>query len=168
LESCGFDDMVMLTYKDNPKYPSALAFITGEVDIATRRLTDGVLKGDYPYIWGSLKCDADYDEFVRYPFSIRFSFSYCGSSDEGYDISDDKMKQCPDFERISIADSEFDTKLRDRFKNIHDFVMNDIDEFFKKDAEFHEELKQRIIDYVNAPDTTIEALIYLTEKLEDL
>jgi hypothetical protein len=78
------------------------------------------------------------------------------------------MKQCPDFERISIADSEFDTKLRDRFKNIHDFVMNDIDEFFKKDAEFHEELKQRIIDYVNAPDTTIEALIYLTEKLEDL
>ena len=140
---------------------------SGEVAIATRRLTDGLLRGDYPYIWGFLKCDPDYDEFIHYPFAIRFAFAYKDSSDEDYDISDDKMKQCPDFEPISIVDSEFETKLRDNFKKVYDFITRDIDSFFKKNAERYEELKKELTAYINSPDTGLGALEHIKEIIDE-
>lgn len=168
LESCGFDDLVMLTSADSSKYLAAPnPSDTGMIHITTNRLVDDLF-AECPYTWGLLRCTNDYDDTIDYPFHIRFSLHvYAGKSDEGYEMSDDVIKQCPTFEPISIVDPEFDTKLRDNFKPIHDFIMRDIDAFCKRNAELHEELKRQIIDYVNAPDTELGALVYLKEVIDD-
>lgn len=168
LESCGFDDLIMITAADNSKYLSAPnPSDTGIIYIATNRLVDGLFAG-CPYTWGFLRCTNDYDEHVAYPFDIRFSLHvYVDESDEGYKMSDETVKQCPKFDPISIIDPELDTKLRDNFKLVHDFIMRDIDAFFKKNAELHEELKKELTAYINAPDTELGALIYLKEVIDD-
>ena len=168
LESCGFDDLVIITSKDESKYLSApWASDTGVIHIATNRLVDGIF-GDCPYTWLILRFTNDYDETIAYPFNIKFIlYAYQESSDEGYQLTSDTIKQCPKFEPISIADPEFDTKLCDNFKKVYDFITHDIDAFFKKNAERHEELKKQIIDFVNSPDTELGSLAYLKEVIDE-
>ncbi len=168
LESCGFDDLVMLTAEDSSKYLSAPASNdTGVVHIATNRLVDGLFD-DCPYTWLILRFTNDYDETINYPFDIGFiMYAYQESSDEGYKLTCDKVKQCPKFKPISIDDPDFDTKLRDNFKEIHEFIMHDIDEFFEKRDNRYEELKKELTAYINSPDTELGALERLKEVIDD-
>jgi len=167
LESYGFNDLIMLTCEDDSKYLSAPSYDNGALNISTSRLTDGMFDG-CPYTLGFLRCTNDFDDIIKYPFDIKFMlYAHQESSDEGYQMSPDVVKQCPKFEPISIVDPEFETKLHDNFKKVYEFIMHDIDAFFKKNAELHEELKKQIIDYVNSPDTGLEALAYLKEVIDE-
>lgn len=167
LESCGFDDLVTITSADESKYLSAPAsYDTGAINVSTTRLVDGMFS-DCPYPLGFLTFTNDYDDTIDYPFNIRFHLhTTYEESDEGYQMSPDVAKQCPKFEPISIVDPEFDTKLCDNFKKVHEFIMHDIDAFFKKNAERHEELRKQITEYVNSPDTGLGALEYLKEVID--
>ena len=168
LESCGFEDLVTMTSEDSSKYISAPAsFDTAVVHVATNRLVDGIF-GDCPYTWLILRFTNEYDETINYPFDIRFIlYAYQESSDEGYKLSRDKVKQCPKFEPISIDDPEFDTKLCDNFKKIHEFIMHDIDEFFEKREARYEDLKKELTAYINSPNTGLGALEHIKEIIDE-
>jgi len=168
LESCGFDDLVTMTAEDSSKYISApAAFDTGVVHITTNRLADGMFD-DNPYTWWILRLTNDYDETIAYPFNVSFIlYAYQEASDEGYKLTRDKVKQCPKFKPISITDPDFDTKLRDNFKEIHEFIMYDIDEFFEKREARYEDLKKELTAYINSPNTGLGALEHIKEIIDE-